>query len=520
MCGCFFKSWAVYYILTVYINRFALLETRINYCIHMDSENKSADCTHPLNCTVTEPCEDEKAPCFTLYIQNLSATNETLLPHSSGCWHQDDTHVVLKDECYLEHQTTMQNFITYICLCTGHLCNKNVIFNQTVMVTKPPIEMATMLQTLKQLKKPPYNYSKFLYIVVPCFGVITIVGILVYMWRKNKIINEAHLPLIGLPPPPSPPIISKHIDLHEIISHGQYGHVWKALYENKLVAVKMMLASEKDSWETERKIYSNYILHHENILNFHAAEKRLENNYIQYWIITEFHQHGSLTDFLTFNIIDLKTLINLSLSIANGLTYLHENMKKPSIAHRDFKSRNVLVKDNFTCCISDFGSSFAFDDNADKEKAKFQVGTKRYMAPEVLEGAIAFRTEAFLCIDIYALGLVLWEILSRCGETQAPIGNYQAPYENIVGLHPSISDMVECVCERKLRPTILPEWTEHPILKEFCETIEECWEMEADARLSAWCVYERLVEQARNLENHLNNDDISQYKFCDSSYSC
>ena len=43
-----------------------------------------------------------------------------------------------------------------------------------------------------------------------------------------------------------------------------------------------------------------------------------------------------------------------------------------------------------------------------------QVGTSRYMAPEVLEGAISFYQESFLRIDVYAFGLILWEIASRC----------------------------------------------------------------------------------------------------------
>jgi len=52
------------------------------------------------------------------------------------------------------------------------------------------------------------------------------------------------------------------------------------------------------------------------------------------------------------------------------------------------------------------------------------------MAPEVLEGAINFQRDAFLRIDMYAVGLVLWELASRCkaadGETpktpQTPSG--------------------------------------------------------------------------------------------------
>ncbi len=43
-----------------------------------------------------------------------------------------------------------------------------------------------------------------------------------------------------------------------------------------------------------------------------------------------------------------------------------------------------------------------------------QVGTRRYMAPEVLEGAICFNPDSFLRIDMYACGLILWELLSRC----------------------------------------------------------------------------------------------------------
>lgn len=43
-----------------------------------------------------------------------------------------------------------------------------------------------------------------------------------------------------------------------------------------------------------------------------------------------------------------------------------------------------------------------------------QVGTRRYMAPEVLEGAINFQRDSFLRIDMYALGLVLWELAARC----------------------------------------------------------------------------------------------------------
>lgn len=44
------------------------------------------------------------------------------------------------------------------------------------------------------------------------------------------------------------------------------------------------------------------------------------------------------------------------------------------------------------------------------------------MAPEVLEGAINFQRDSFLRIDMYAMGLVLWELVSRCSEADGESG--------------------------------------------------------------------------------------------------
>ena len=41
------------------------------------------------------------------------------------------------------------------------------------------------------------------------------------------------------------------------------------------------------------------------------------------------------------------------------------------------------------------------------------------MAPEVLDGAITFQRESFMRIDVYALALVMWEMVSRCTATES-----------------------------------------------------------------------------------------------------
>lgn len=58
---------------------------------------------------------------------------------------------------------------------------------------------------------------------------------------------------------------------------------------------------------------------------------------------------------------------------------------KPAIAHRDLKSKNILVKTNLTCVIGDLGLAVRHNvasDSVDVPSTN-RVGTKRYMAPEV-----------------------------------------------------------------------------------------------------------------------------------------
>lgn len=85
------------------------------------------------------------------------------------------------------------------------------------------------------------------------------------------------------------------------------------------------------------------------------------------------------------------------------------------------------------------------------------------MAPEVLEGAINFTPDAFLRIDMYACGLVLWELMSRCTAQDGPIPEYRLPFEEEVGQHPTLEDMQESVVQRKVRPNIPEHWRNNPV---------------------------------------------------------
>lgn len=62
------------------------------------------------------------------------------------------------------------------------------------------------------------------------------------------------------------------------------------------------------------------------------------------------------------------------------------------------------------------------------------------MAPEVLEGAINFQRDAFLRIDMYAVGLVLWELVSRCKAADGTTHTHTFPCVSCTGEHLYFAD--------------------------------------------------------------------------------
>ena len=141
-------------------------------------------------------------------------------------------------------------------------------------------------------------------------------------------------------------------------------------------------------------------------------------------------------------------MLNMALSIATGLAHLHMNIVgtrgKPAIAHRDLKSKNILVKKNFTCAIGDLGLAVRHVDKDDSVDipSTHRVGTKRYMAPEVLDESINTRQfDSFKRADVYAFGLILWELGRRCNMGKMIFDEYQLPYFDVVQPDPTIEEM-------------------------------------------------------------------------------
>ncbi|KFQ96669.1 Activin receptor type-1C, partial [Nipponia nippon] len=295
--------------------------------------------------------------------------------------------------------------------------------------------------------------------------------------------------------------IARTIVLQEIVGKGRFGEVWRGKWCGEDVAVKIFSSRDERSWFREAEIYQTVMLRHENILGFIAADNKDNGTWTQLWLVSEYHEQGSLFDYLNRGTVTVEGMVKLALSVASGLAHLHMEIvgtqgkcfpstfpsSKPAIAHRDLKSKNILVKRNESCAIADLGLAVKHNSvlNTIDIPQNPRVGTRRYMAPEILDDVMNMNIfESFKRADIYSLGLVYWEIARRCsvgGITE----EYQLPYYDVVPSDPSIEDMRRVVCEQKLRPNIPNQWQSCEALRVMGRIMRECWYANGAARLTA-----------------------------------
>ncbi|GMR47702.1 hypothetical protein PMAYCL1PPCAC_17897, partial [Pristionchus mayeri] len=318
--------------------------------------------------------------------------------------------------------------------------------------------------------------------------------------------------------------VAQDLEMKTEIGRGRYGKVTKAVYRGSYVAVKTFYTTDEESWQNEMEIYHSEMFTHENVLQFVAADICSVDSITQMLLITDYHPCGSLSEYLLNQEktgISSDEAISLAFSIVCGLEHLHSSVhgtggkRKPQIAHRDLKSRNVIVKRRGICCIADFGLAVRFGPSMIPEHPKVQVGTKRYMAPEVLDKSLnPLIFTHFLMADMYSLALVLWEILTRvqphasspppsCHEDLSDNSGLEgvtpsfkfpwaetssrSPFDGIVTEDATLDDMIDAVCINKRRPPILPEWSASKTtgLSALTQITTDCWHHSPHVRPTA-----------------------------------
>ncbi|CAG2107433.1 unnamed protein product [Medioppia subpectinata] len=288
--------------------------------------------------------------------------------------------------------------------------------------------------------------------------------------------------------------LAKQIHLEECIGKGRYGEVWRGVWQSDNIAVKIFFSRDEMSWNRETEIYSTVMLRHENILAFLGSDVTSYNSCTQLWLITSYHELGSLYDYLNDTPLEDKQMLSILVSIISGVLHLHTEifggLGKPAIAHRDIKSKNILMKDTFNCCIADFGLAVTHTQTTGKVDVaeNHRVGTKRYMAPEVLDQTMKSDVfESYKMADIYSLALVFWEVVRRT-RVDGCCDDYSVPFNKQVPNDPSFEDM------RKI------------LLSELEKIIRESWAHNPSARLTALRIKKSLLKISTDYLSTIKED--------------
>ncbi|OMO78156.1 hypothetical protein CCACVL1_14619 [Corchorus capsularis] len=197
-----------------------------------------------------------------------------------------------------------------------------------------------------------------------------------------------------------------------LLGKGGFGRVYKGtLRSGEVVAIKKMeLPSFKEAeGEREFRVEVDILsrLDHPNLVSLIGYCADGKHRFLVY----EYMQKGNLQDHLNGigeTKMDWPSRLKVAIGAARGLAYLHSSSAVGiPIVHRDFKSTNVLLNDNFEAKISDFGLAKLMPEGQETYVTARVLGTFGYFDPEYTStGKLTLQS------DVYAFGVVLLELLT------------------------------------------------------------------------------------------------------------
>lgn len=182
-----------------------------------------------------------------------------------------------------------------------------------------------------------------------------------------------------------------------------------------------------------------------------------------YAVVTQLMKNGSLFDLIQKvgagnapDDWDTIRAINI-FGIAAGMAYVHQK----NIIHRDLKTENVMLDENYYPKIADFGLSKVFEEGTQNQiEQTLNIGTPTYMAPEIIEGDTHYSNK----VDVFAYSIILYELMTN-----------NKPWSDKGNL--TTFNLLKYVSEGQ-RPTI----RDREIPELYVELINYCWDSNPENR--------------------------------------
>jgi serine/threonine protein kinase len=198
-------------------------------------------------------------------------------------------------------------------------------------------------------------------------------------------------------------VIDGRYILERLIGNGSFGEVWVAK-DNRTdveVAIKIYVAMDQQGLDDFRKEFQlSFNLNHTNLLHANYLGINQEDN--RPFLVMPYCPRGSVSRYAgEMTEMELWHFIK---DVSAGLSYLH--LQDPPIIHQDIKPDNILLLQNGSYVVTDFGISKQLRRSLKRSASLNSAGAISYMGPE----RFSKNYQTIKASDIWSLGVAIYEL--------------------------------------------------------------------------------------------------------------